>query len=205
MHSSVSFRDQGIVSEELSVIIRMAIKVKRCAVLDLGNNRIEYRGLSLLAGSLRNNYDLKVLSLHGVSLTKSSLYPLTHVLSWNVSALQWLDLEATQLNDDCMVHLAQMLRFNTQITHLWLASNIIGTRGIGILARVLMFENNTLKWLDLHRNRLISKDCLDDLVELLIRNKSLEKIDLSSCWLTKSIKSILRRVASTKENFELVL
>ena len=205
LHSSISFCNKRITSDELPVIIRLAIKVKRCAVLNLGGNWIDSRGISLLAGSLRNNYDLKVLSLHGIPLTKSSLYPLTHVLSWNISALQWLDLEATKFSDDCMSHLAQMLRFNTKITHLWLASNLIGDRGIKILARVLMFENKTLKSLDLHGNVWIQRGSLYDLLELLIRNHSLEKIDLSHCTLTKTVKSVLRRAASTKENFELVL
>ncbi|CAF5148770.1 unnamed protein product, partial [Rotaria sp. Silwood1] len=87
------------------------------------------------------------------SLSEIGIQYLSTKLSLNNSALKWLDLESTDLNDNCAAYLAIMLKTNKSITGLWLSNNRIGYHGVEMLALALTYYNTTLKHLDLENNQ----------------------------------------------------
>lgn len=201
----ISLRNQQITDNDIPIVIKSTIRNRQCQILDLGCNHIDSDGIFKLAESLENNRTLELLSLHQNSLSETSIFHLTAKLASNKSALQWLDLEATNLSNTSAQYLANMLITNQTITGLWLSKNQIGYDGVKHLTTVLINYNTNLNYLDLENNPDINDSCLDTLVDMIKYNRSLKFLYLNNCQLSLKSKSILRTIANQKPELRLVL
>lgn len=205
INSKISLNNQQITDADIPLIIKLAIKIKECKILDLSRNEINSDGIFQLAKSLENNKTLKVLSFYESSLTEISILYLAEKLSLNNSLLKWLDLESTNVNDISAEYLAIMLIKNTTLTGLWLSNNQIGYHGVKMLASAIINYNTKLKYLDLENNPLINDSSLDDLIKMIKYNQSLKTVYLNNCQLSITSQIKLRDLAKTKIHFRLIL
>jgi Ran GTPase-activating protein (RanGAP) involved in mRNA processing and transport len=126
---------------------------------------------------------------------------LSHALSVNECSLIKLDLSQNDITDEGARYLAQMLKTNRILTKLSLSNNKISDNGVKFLADALQNRNNTLETLSLTENKLLSDASIDFLVNMFQHNRSLKKLWVNDCNLSKSGQNILKQAA--RKDFEL--
>jgi Ran GTPase-activating protein (RanGAP) involved in mRNA processing and transport len=128
-------------------------------------------------------------------------HALAQVLSINNWTLEWLELHSNNITDEGIEYLAEMLKTNKTITLLGLSFNRISDRGVRLLASAIGCYNETLEWLHLASNKLITDACVDDLVEMLKQNQSLQALWINDCSLSIDGADKLRQVTKSNTNF----
>lgn len=203
--SRIILRDQNITDLEMHLVIKLAVREKRCESLDLGNNPIGYNGLSFIADCLRNNRTLKSLSLHGIPISEYGISTLVTTLKLNNCVLSELDLDLTDLNDSLIKYLVEMLKYNTQLTILKLAHNRMSKTGVKMLTSVLIRHNQSLKSLILNHNPLIKDSSVKYFVHLMKKSSTLIELDLKDCPVSEKQRVILYQTAVKKTDFRLTI
>jgi len=203
--SSMNLAQEQIVDHDIPIIIEQAIVSKQCTRLDLTNNEITFEGVILLANALDNNSTLTELNLYNNRINDKGVRALAFELSINNSTLKKLNLGFNEITDDGAQHLAQMLKTNRTLTHLWLQKNHITNRGLELLAGMLARHNWSLELLSLASNKSISDSTVNALVDMLKLNQSLQKLDVDECNLTDLAETKLREIVQSKKDFELII
>jgi hypothetical protein len=203
--SSLNLSQEQVIDQDIPIIIQQAIINKQCTILDLTGNEITSEGADLLADTLNKNSTLQELFLYNNRLGDKGVRSIAFELSINNSTLKKLHLGFNDITDDGAQHLAQMLKTNRTLTHLWLEQNHIGDRGIQFLAGILARHNWSLKCLSLFSNKLVSDSSVTALVDMLRLNQSLQKLDISDCNLTEIGEVKLQEIIKSKQDFQLII
>ena len=119
----------------------------------IGEHEISDRGMRALANILTNNRTITNLDIGRIILDSSEsnlMGILFEALSQN-NSITHLSLRYNQINDNNVIHLAQVLRHNTTITSIDLYGNRIGDDGAIKLAELLR-ENRTITKIELLLN-----------------------------------------------------
>jgi Ran GTPase-activating protein (RanGAP) involved in mRNA processing and transport len=187
--------------EDMGIVITQAINNQQCINLKLVANQITASGASILADALFNNKTLKRLSLWNNQLGDRGVQSLSNALSVNECSLIRLDLSQNDITDEGAGYLAQMLKTNRILTNLSLSNNKISDNRVKFLANALQNRNNTLETLSLTENKLLSDASIVFLVNMFQHNRSLKKLWLNDCNLSKSGQDRLKQAA--RKDFEL--
>jgi Ran GTPase-activating protein (RanGAP) involved in mRNA processing and transport len=184
-----------LTDEDMGIVISQAINNRQCINLKLVANQITASGASILADALFNNKTLKRLSLWNNQVRDKGVQSLSNALSMNECSLIKLDLSQNDITDEGAKYLAQMLKTNRILTHLSLSNNKISDNGVKFLTDALQNRNNTLEALSLTENKSLTDASVDCLVNMFQRNRSLKKLWINDCNLSKSGQDILKRAA----------
>jgi hypothetical protein len=200
-NSWIILNDRQLVDRDVSIIIKQALTIKQCTLLNLQNNQMTSEGISFLASALIDNTTLETLYLDTNRTSDQGVLSLTKTLSMNKSNLKRLSLASNGLTDEGAVYLAEMLKTNQTLTILNLSSNQISDRGIYVLGKALAGHNKHLEELYIQSNKLVSDASVDILVNMFNCNSILRRFWVFDCKLTDNGKSKLREAASKKQYF----
>jgi Ran GTPase-activating protein (RanGAP) involved in mRNA processing and transport len=187
--------------EDMKIVISQAIINQQCTKLKLVGNQITESSASILADALFNNKTLKRLSLWNNQVRDKGVQSLSNALSVNECSLIRLDLSQNDITDEGARYLAQMLKTNRILTHLSLSNNKISDKGVKFLANALQNRNKTLEVLSLTENKLLTDASIVFLVNMFQHNRSLKKLWINDCNLSKNGQDILKR--ATRADFDL--
>ncbi|CAF4387115.1 unnamed protein product [Rotaria sp. Silwood2] len=201
--SFIDLEYQNLIDDDMNIIAREAIIKKKCRQLRLQGQRITSNGVSILAKTLQNNETLEILDLSKNRVCDTGVADSAQVLALNNSALKTLSIRSASVTDVGIQHLAEMLKTNTVLTGLELSENQISDRGVELLANSLTRHNQSLIWLSLSFNWLVSDLSIDFLVRMLEQNVSLKEWYISDCNLTENGKSKLRQTEKSNVGFRL--
>ncbi|CAF1017840.1 unnamed protein product [Rotaria sp. Silwood1] len=201
--SEIYLDGQQLNDRDMELVCKKLIIDKRCSKLRLEYNDISAKGATILADGLYGNTTLAELQLSHNRISDMGTHALAQALTINNVTLDWLELHSNSITDEGAEYLADMLKRNKTITLLGLGSNRIGNRGVRLLASAIAGYNETLQWLHLASNKLITDACVNDLIEMLKQNHSLNALWLNDCSLSKDAADKLRQVANSKINFTL--
>ncbi|CAF4190827.1 unnamed protein product [Rotaria sp. Silwood2] len=199
-YSTVMLNDSRIDNFDVPFIIRKALIMKQCSVLNLNNNFIETTGIELLANALRSNVVLKRLSLKGNRAGLKGVEYLAKALLTNTT-LEVLELQTNCIPDMAATYLSDMLRHNRTLKDLFLGYNDIESRGMEVMANCLDNRSN-LEILSLPGNRIDDK-CVKALDKMLNNNKKLQQLDLHENKLSFDGKTRLLHIVAVKKGFKL--
>ncbi|CAF1294455.1 unnamed protein product [Adineta steineri] len=203
--SNINLLHQNLTDFDISTVINAAIFKKKCNELRLGYNNITCEGIKILVDALRNNTSLERLNLFANQISDQGVYYLTEMLLLNNFKLKILFIGQNQITDKGVEYLSEMLKTNTILTHLGLSNNKISDQGVILLANALMNHNKTLKELYLWGNQSIGDNCIDALADMLVYNRTLNKLILFDCNLSELSKERLKEVIKPRNDFELCL
>ncbi|CAF0813158.1 unnamed protein product [Rotaria sordida] len=183
--SEITLNGQQLNDRDMEFICKKGIIDKRCCKLQLEYNSISAKGATNLADGLYGNTTLMELQLSNNRISDIGAHALAQVLSINNYTLDLLELHSNNITDEGAEYLAQMLKINKTITLLGLGSNRIGDRGVRLLTSAITCYNETLQWLHLSSNKLITDGCVNELIEMLKNNHSLYAVWLNDCRSTR--------------------
>ena len=179
--------------DDMEIVISQAINQQHCIHLRLTHNQFTFIGASILADALTHNSTLERLSLWKNQIGDKGVQSLSDALSCNRNALKKLDLSENEITNHGAEYLAQMLRTNTVLTHLSLSHNKITDHGLQFLTDALRNRNKTLQTLSLTQNKLLTDTSVTYLIEMFKTNRSLKKLWINDCNLSKAGRDELRR------------
>ena len=203
--SSINLTREQLIDQDIPIVIEHGMIQKRCTLLDLTGNEITFEGATCLANALNNNSTLQELILYNNRLGDKGVRLLAFELSINNNTLKKLNLGFNEITDDGAQHLAQMLKTNRTLTHLWLQENHIGDRGTQLLAGVLARHNWTLELLALYSNKLLSDLSVNAMLDMLRMNQSLQQLNIDHCSLTEVGEAKLQEMIQSKKDFQLMI
>ena len=201
LQSRINLSGLSLTDEEMNIVAAEAIVGKQCTQLDLGSNNITSKGALIIVNALGKSETIRRLYLSDNRIADEGAYHLS--LSTENSSLFVLGLSRNGITDDGVQHLSKMLGRNHRLLVLGLEDNEISDFGVANLAAALK-QNNTLQRLLLAENKMITDRSFDYLLDIMHKNRSLQRLDLRSCSLSPSIKLELQLVALTKTRFELL-
>jgi Ran GTPase-activating protein (RanGAP) involved in mRNA processing and transport len=203
--SKIDLTGCKLVDEDMEIVISKAIYNKQCTILQLINCEITSNGASLLANALSRNRTLEQLSLWNNRIGDMGVRSLSNALSFNRNNLKKIDLSDNDITDDGAKYLAQMLKTNTILTHLTLSRNNISDKGVQQIANALQNRNRTLQKLSFTENKFLTDSSVDYFIDMFTHNRSLRKLWLNDCNLSKIGQNRLEKAAKSKKDFDVYM
>jgi Ran GTPase-activating protein (RanGAP) involved in mRNA processing and transport len=185
----------------MELVCKTAIIDKQCRKLRLENNDITAKGIRILAEALYGNITLVELHLSNNCISDMGVHALAQVLSINNSTLKCLEIHSNNITDEGAEYLAEMLKTNKTLSLLGLNSNQISDWGVHLLTSAITCYNETIQRLYLASNTLITDISLDNFVEMLTYNRSLQALSLNDCSLSTDAVKKLKQVVASNTNF----
>jgi hypothetical protein len=201
--TKVNFTFEDLTDDDMPIIVNQIIMLKVCTELDLSNNQITSRGVSILASALKKNTTLKTLTLLNNRVSDEGIHSLTESLSLHNSTLTMLGLGSNDITDEGAKYLAQILRNNQTLISLTLQHNQIGSRGVEILMETLARFNKRLEILNISSNTLINDSCVESVINMLVRNQTLKEFYMIKCSLSSASIKKIQQAAKSKKAFDL--
>lgn len=203
-YSEINLRNANLTDYHLNIIIKYAIKKKRCSWLSLQNNQITSYGFYILSKELKENESLETLILSKNYIDDTGLEYLKNIFSQrSYSNLTFLSLDYNSIQDQGVKYLADMLKINKTLTDLWLSYNQISNQGVESLTDVLTHDNHVLMQLYLHGNQLINDMSIKYIERMFKFNKGLDTLWLNDCSFTQEGKERLETKIQYRQNFYL--
>lgn len=200
--STIMLNDLRLNSFDIPFVIRKALIIKQCSVLNLSNNLIDTYGIELLANALRSNLILKRLCLKGNRAKLKGVDQLMNALIIN-NTLEVLELETNDIPDIAANSIANMLRHNRTLKDLYLGYNDIESRGMEIITNALD-STATLEILSIVGNK-VDDVCIYALDKMIINNQKLRRLDLHENRISLEGKTRLLHIINAKKDFKLNL
>ena len=198
--SRIDLSGQRLTDELMNTVAEEALIKKRCIEIDLGGNQITSQGVLIISKALNTGVSLQRLYLGGNRIADEGAFYLGP--SMCNSSLKVLGLSDCGITDRGAQYLSDMLRAKQTLTVLGLEDNDIGNKGVALLVYGLE-SNKRLRRLLLARNKAISDSCVNDIINMLGHNQTLQRLDLRDCNLSQNAKERLRRAVRMKNNFDL--
>ncbi|CAF0831232.1 unnamed protein product [Adineta steineri] len=193
-----------LVEKDMDIIVQYAIIERQCTGLYLKETNLTSKCLTVLAKALYNNTTLNGLYLSNNHTGDEGIKSLATALCMNNNrTLQCLTLGRNSISNEGAQYLAEMLKRNRTLKELWLSDNPIGDQGVQALTEALIHNNQTLEILSIGWDKSICDSSVDALVDMLMKNRSLKKVDLVSCKLSRMDKTRLREAVKSKKTIEL--
>ena len=116
-----------------------------------------------------------------------------------------LNLSENDISDEGATCLAEMIEKNIHLGELILGQNTIGNEGVKMFAKSLAHPAASLQVLILRNNRKISNGSVEHFTSMMENNRSLKKIDVRGCSLSKEGEAKLQQVGKLKRGFKIWL
>ncbi|CAF1347113.1 unnamed protein product [Adineta ricciae] len=194
---------QQLSDQDMRIVVKQGIVGKQCATLDLMKSDLTLGAITILKNVMRKKTFLEVLNISYCAIADSGACLLASVV--NSSNLKRLDLEANDISDSGVEHLAKALETNTTLLDLSLKLNRISSQGVNKLTKALVGDSTCLEILNLGANVDVNDESVDSIVALIERNRSLKKLDLRHCSLSTLGNDKLRPIAKARKGFILWL
>ena len=165
--------------------------------LNLFNNKINDRDITVLVKNLFLNQTLEVLNLGCNNITDVGAIELSSLITSN-SSLKDIDISFNRLGSEGSEFIFKGLIRNTKLLFLNLKSNSIVGKSLNNLLIILERYNHSIEYINLKKNDiLVNSDDLEDFKKVLMRNKKIKFIGLSNIECSKGyeklfLKNILR-------------
>lgn len=200
-HAKIDLSKRRLTDDNMETVVVHAMEKKQCIYLWLTSNSISYRGASILADGLKNNSYLEQLDLHQNMIKDIGVQFLCKALSDRNQTLKILNLGENEITDEGANSLAEMLRKNVSLTHVYLHDNQIGDSGCQLIANALTNDNQTVEELYLNGNQNITDLSIDNLVQMSKKNKKLCQIHVEQCDLSPIGKQRLTNLKPLNTKF----
>ena len=179
-----------------AVLILLALKNNsKLKVLDLNSNNMTGEAAEALASVIKNNSNLEQLSLASNGLKASAVLILQALKE--TCRLQHLDLDDNSMTGKAAVALASVIKNNSNLEQLGLASNDLKSSTVLIL--LALKSHSKLNILNLNGNNMTG-EAAEALATVIKNNSNLEQLGLASNDLKSSTVLILQAL---KENSKL--
>ena len=156
-------------------------------------------GMDKIIKIFKHSTSLKKLVICYVwNINENGIDKIINSLKVNIT-LQILDISIGYINDNNAIEIANMLRVNTTLQKLILYDNDISKPGLIEIVNALRI-NTSLKIFDVRNNKFKSRDVVDEIIEILQYNYTLEQlkgVDLGD-FLSPENRSLRRRFLTTK-------
>ena len=153
----------------MSIVIRKAIRKKKCTSLSLATNKITADGIRELVDALESNRSL------------------THLI-----------LSMNPIGDEGVQWIVKLLIQTQTLYHLALSDIDLTDSGLTTITDVLRMNSSSLRCLDLRSNTSITDASVDSLLSMVDRNQTLSACRLDHCGFTSDGKEKLREAKSVK-------
>jgi Ran GTPase-activating protein (RanGAP) involved in mRNA processing and transport len=200
-NSEINLDGKHLDTQDMEFICKAAIVDKQCRKLQLQNNSITAKGITLLTDTLHGNTTLVELNLSNNCISDMGAHALAQVLSINNETLARLEMNENNITDEGAEYLAEMLKTNKTLNLLGLNFNQISDRGVRHLASSITYYNETLQSLHLAFNKSITDASIDTLVDMLTHNRLLQELRLNDCSLTTDGKQKLKQIVQSNKHF----
>ena len=119
--------------------------------------------------------------------------------------VKYLTIEDTQLTQDCISSLCNLLANNKSLIQLVLTNCSIDDKAVADITNVLQTHNNTLRKLAFFNNPLISSVSAQSLSELIINNSTLTALDVRYTSISSNGILLILQSLSINKNIKLYL
>ena len=119
--------------------------------------------------------------------------------------VKYLEIEDTQLTQDCISSLCNLLANNKSLENLFLTNCSIDDKAVADITNVLQTHNNTLIGLTFFKNPLISSVSAQSLSELIINNSTLTDLQISHTSISSDGIILILQSLSINKNIKLTL
>ena len=119
--------------------------------------------------------------------------------------VKYLRIEDTQLTQDCISSLCNLLANNKSLLHLLLTNCSIDDKAVADITNVLQTHNNTLLALTFGKNPLISSVSAQSLSELIINNSTLTILEVKYTSISSDGILLILQSLSINKNIKLYL
>ena len=200
-HEHACLSRKNFTDNDMKMITEEIISMKRVRILFLRGKEMTLTGIEILAKSIEKNYTLEELYLTDIVLSNDAMEIFIKIISH--SNLKRLCLNNNEISNQSAIVLANMLKSNRILTHLWLPKNRLSDQGINELFQALI-HNQTLQILSLEWNLLQLDQTIQSLIDLLKRNQTLTEITTDQRDLSRADCKHLKIHAKNKSNFKLL-
>ncbi|CAF1402355.1 unnamed protein product, partial [Adineta ricciae] len=201
---TIDLRRQRLKDRDMEIVVDKAMKLKLCKRLLLDENQITSQGIAIITDGLKDNTTLETLNLEKNFIGDQGVQYLSNVLLTKNSTIQRLDLNENNITSTGVQYLADLLQVTRNLTWLGLHTNKIGDSGMVLLANVLADHNRSLQVLDLCYNKSITDKCAQSIIDMVKNNRSLKRIHMSGCNLSKSIRDQIRLASNSNRVLEIL-
>ena len=119
--------------------------------------------------------------------------------------VKYLTIQDTQLTQDCISSLCNLLANNKSLVDLFLINCSIDDKAVADITNVLQTHNNTLLTLSFLSNPLISSVSAQSLSELIINNSTLTGLDVRDTSISSDGILLILQSLSINKNIKLYL
>ena len=119
--------------------------------------------------------------------------------------VKYLEIQDTQLTQDCISSLCNLLANNKSLLNLSLINCSIDDKAVADITNVLQTHNNTLLGLYFLNNPLISSVSAQSLSELIINNSTLIKLEVRDTSISSDGILLILQSLSINKNIKLAL
>ena len=119
--------------------------------------------------------------------------------------VKYLTIKDTQLTQDCILSICNLLANNKSLVNLHLINCSIDDKAVADITNVLQTHNNTLLKLAFLNNPLISSVSAQSLSELIINNSTLTGLEVRHTSISSDGILLILRSLSINKNIKLIL
>ncbi|CAM4987150.1 unnamed protein product [Rotaria socialis] len=201
MTNDVDLEGQGLIDNDIPIVIKLAINDRKCLYLNLNTNKITDERAQYLAEMLASNPSLSILQITGNQITDTGVHWITQALR-NNTKLTYLSLTNNKMTHKGAQFLANALQANSSLNRLCIGNNPIGDTGVQYIAEVLS-KNRVIKVLHIGLCQISDKGMIY-LAEMLKQNDTLAGLRLSTNPLTDNgVNVIMDALCNNHELSEL--
>ncbi|CAF3892480.1 unnamed protein product [Adineta steineri] len=146
---------------DMEIVVRLGIIEKKCRILRLRNNAITSIGISIMSQVFVSGRYFLALILDGNRILDEGVRIIARGLSNEDICCRTLYLKSVGMSDVGCEYLAEMLRVNHAMWHLYLSDNDISDRGLRLLLDATRSYENGLETITLSGNRRITDASVD--------------------------------------------
>ncbi|CAF2143907.1 unnamed protein product [Rotaria magnacalcarata] len=196
MIKDVDLEGQGLIDNDIPIVIKLAINDRKCLYLNLNTNKITDEGAQYLAEMLASNPSLSILQITGNQITDAGVHWIAQALR-NNTKLTYLSLTNNKMTHKGVQSLAKALQANSPLHSLYIGGNPIGDTGAQYIAEVLS-QTTVIKALQIGPCQIADNGMIC-LAEMLRRNDTLTTLYLDNNLLTDNgVKVIMDALCNNR-------
>ncbi|CAF0817171.1 unnamed protein product [Adineta steineri] len=168
VRGKLSLDSMHLNDQDMTIVVKLGIYEKKCMILSLSHNEITSVGASILAQSFSGSKFLKSLILDNNRIMDEGVKSIAKAFANENIGFRALHLNLTGVTDAGCDYLAEMIRINPWIIHLYLDNNEITDRGVRVLCETIGSRNYYFIRLTVSGNKLLTDASVDALCHAML-------------------------------------